>query len=134
MTVDDVQGFPSSKARNLGVMLYSNLTIESHINNPYKKAYFHLRRITPIRRHFSSSVLIQLICVFVLSQVNYGNALLYGLPASRLTKLQRFLNAAERLIHQIKRRDSVAPALRSLHWLPVSQQIEFKIAVMVSPA
>ena len=69
--------------------------------------------------------------VFVLSQLDYGNALLYGLPASRLTKLQRVQNAAARLIHQIRRRDSETPDLRSLHWLRVSQRIEFKIAVMV---
>ena len=57
--------------------------------------------------------------------------LLVSLPATRLDRLQRVQNAAARLITGAKRRESITPYLRSLHWLPIKQRIDFKIAVLV---
>jgi hypothetical protein len=74
---------------------------------------------------------LQLVHAFVLSHIDYGNALLVGLPATRLAKLQRVQNSAARLIMGVSRRESITPVLRSLHWLPVCQRIELKIAVQV---
>ncbi len=75
--------------------------------------------------------MIQLVHAFVLSHIDYGNALLVGLPATRLANLQRVQNSAARLIMGVSRCESITPVLRSLHWLPVCQRIEFNIAVQV---
>jgi len=40
-------------------------------------------------------------------------------------------NAAARLVTGTRRRDHITPVLRQLHWLPVRQQVNFKLAVLV---
>ena len=55
----------------------------------------------------------------------------YGLPDYLLDKLQRVQNAAARLLCGIGKYDHISPTLKSLHWLPVKQRIEFKISVLV---
>ena len=98
LMVGDAPISPSPVVPNFGVLLDSHLTIDSQIRSSFKKAYFHLRRIARIRRFFLRSALCQLIHAFVLSQLDYGNFLLVGLPATSLTRLQRVQNSAARLI------------------------------------
>ena len=43
-------------------------------------------------------------------------------------------NAAARLVTGTRRRDHITPVLRQLHWLPVRQQVEFKLALLVYKA
>jgi hypothetical protein len=107
--------FPSSVVRNLGVLLDSHLLMEAQINSSCKKAYYHLVRIAKIKRFLSQSAVIQLVRTFVLSQVDYGNALLVGLPATRIVKLQRVQKSAARLICGVLHCESITPVLRSLH-------------------
>ena len=46
-------------------------------------------------------------------------------------RLQAVQNASARLITGSRRRDHITPILRQLHWLPVRQRIEFKLAMLV---
>jgi len=43
-------------------------------------------------------------------------------------------NAAARLVSGTRRSEHITPVLRQLHWLPVQQRIEFKMAVLVYKA
>jgi hypothetical protein len=113
--------FPFPVVRNLGVLLDSHLLMEAKINSSCKKAYYHLRRIARIKRFLSQSAVVRLVRAFVLSQLDYGNAVLVGLPAVRITKLQRVQNSAARLICSVRRCESITPVLRSHHLLPVIQ-------------
>ena len=67
----------------------------------------------------------------VISRLDYCNALLYGCDTTLLHRLQVQQNNAARLIFQLTRSSHVSSVLRDLHWLPVSQRIVFKIAVIV---
>lgn len=69
-----------------------------------------------------------LVSALVLSRLDYGNAILYGLPDSQLNKYQAVLNAAARLILGGRSRDHVTPLLMQLHWLRIRERIAFKIA------
>jgi len=40
-------------------------------------------------------------------------------------------NAAARLVTGARRRDRITPILWQLHWLPVRQRVQFKVAVLV---
>ena len=58
------------------------------------------------------------------------NSLLYGLPAKSLSKLQRVQSAAARLVAGTFRFSHFTPLLYSLHWLPVKEQIDYKIIIL----
>ena len=60
------------------------------------------------------------------------NSLLFGVPACDINRLLSAQSAAAQLFGGISRRDNGTPVLRdNLHWLPVSQRISFKMAVLV---
>jgi len=67
----------------------------------------------------------------VSSRLDYCNAILHGLPEKLTRRLQSVQNAAARMITSARRRDHITPILRQLHWLPVRQRVDFKIAVSV---
>ena len=76
-------------------------------------------------------VIKSIVQAIIMSRLDYCNGLLYGTPAVHLGKLQRLQNAAARLVCTVSRYDHITPSLISLHWLPVTHRIEFKIAMLV---
>ena len=92
-----------------------------------RAAYQQIRNIRRIRRYLTPEAFKTLVHSTVTSHLDYGNALLYGLPESVICKLQRVQNTAASLITKTPRNSHITPVLRSLHWLPVSSRIEFKI-------
>ena len=68
---------------------------------------------------------------YVLSRLDYGNAVLMGLPAYLYNRLQSVLNAAARYIAGLRRSDHITDTLASFHWLKVPERIQFKLATIV---
>ena len=56
--------------------------------------------------------------------------MLVGIPDYLVQRLQSVLNAAARMTFHLKRSDHITDALVSLHWLRVSERIQFKVAVL----
>jgi hypothetical protein len=56
---------PSQSVKNLGVILYSQLTMNDQIMYVYRKSYFHISRIAGIRKYLSRSSAAQLVHAFV---------------------------------------------------------------------
>ena len=69
----------------------------------------------------------------VISRLDYGNELLYGITDRLLHRLEMIQHSAARIIMCIKRHDrqSITAVLRRLHWLPVKWCINYKIVVLV---
>ena len=61
-----------------------------------------------------------------------SSAVLYGAPTYTIHKLQRVQNNAARVILQAPRRSHVTLLLSTLHWPPVQQRIDFKVALVTS--
>jgi len=72
-----------------------------------------------------------LIQAFISNRLDYCNAALCGITDTLLRKLRSVQNAAARLLTWTGRREHITPVPRQLHWLPVSRQIDFKLAVLM---
>ena len=118
---------PSSKARNIGVMMDSSLFMEEHVTNVCKSGFFHLRKISKIRKYLSFKSAETLVHALVTSRLDFGNALLFGLPDNLLERIQKVQNAAARIVTLTRKRDHITPVLFKLHWLPIKERIIYKI-------
>jgi len=121
---------PVHHARNIGVVLDEHLTLDQHISNVCKSAFFHLHRISCIKGFLTPKATVTIVHAFVTSRIDHLNSLLIGLPSSSLSKLQRIQNCAARLISGIRKSDHVTPVLNELHWLRVPERIEFKVLLL----
>ena len=122
---------PVRSVRDLGLYLDSDVSMKTHISRSVSSCFAVLRQIRSISRSVTQPVLLSLVVSLVLSRLDYGNAVLAGLPNRQLDRLQSVLNAAARLIFSKRKFDHVTPLLRELHWLRVPQRIDYKLAVLV---
>ena len=93
--------------RDLDVTSDSELTMQRHVNKVASACFYHIRRLKQIRRLIEPEVTATLMSAFVLSKLDYCNAILAGLPKSTVAPLQRAQNAAARLIGLVAPRDHV---------------------------
>ena len=126
--VGEVHVESQSSVRNLGVIFDSQLSMEKHVNNICKTAYYYLRCIGRIRKFLSRPDTEKLVHAFVTSRLDSCNSLLMGLPDKNcISKLQKVQNAAARIVTKSRKYDHITPVLKSLHWLPIRQRIDFKV-------
>lgn len=125
---------PSSKVKNLGVVIDSQLAMDAQVSAICRSAYFQLHNIGSIRKYLTTEVASQLIHSFVTSRLDYCNSLLFGMSQYSLRKLNRVQNTAARVLTLSKKFDHITPILKDLHWLPVNLRIEFKILLLVYKA
>uniref|UniRef100_A0A3B3D471 Reverse transcriptase domain-containing protein n=1 Tax=Oryzias melastigma TaxID=30732 RepID=A0A3B3D471_ORYME len=121
----------SETVRNLGVIFDSELTFIPHIKQQVKTGFYHLRNLARVRPILSLANMEMLMHAFIMSRIDYCNALLAGLPKTKIRNLQLLQNSAARVLTRTRRRAHIAPILKSLHWLPISFRIDFKILLMV---
>ena len=125
---------PTSTARNIGVMMDCHTTMEAHVSSICKSAYGQLHNISKLRRYVDRDSLEIIIHAFVTTKLDFCNSVLCGIGSSLSAKLQRVQNTAARILTGHSRYNHITPVLKSLHWLPVPQRIEFKIIVIVFKA
>ena len=113
-------------ARNFGVIFDSHLDMHSHITSTSWSTMYHLQRISSIHRGATET----LIYAFISIRLDYCNSLLTGLPSCKLDCLQWVQNVAARILTFTRRCEHIRQVLYSLHWLPVSARIEFKVVTI----
>ena len=123
-----------ASARNIGVMFDQHMAMDTHISKICQSTYFQLRSIGKIRRYLSTDAAKLIIHSLVMSRLDYGNSLLFGLPNIQLGRLQRIQNCAARIITRSKRHEHITPVLEKLHWLPVHQRIKYKVLLLTYKA
>lgn len=73
---------------NLGVKSVPALSFNAHISHVCKTSFFHLNNISRIRPSLTTSDAEKLIHAFILSGIDYGNAVLGRLTANLIHKLE----------------------------------------------
>ena len=120
----------AQNARDLGVILDTQLTMRPHVNNITRSASFALKKISSIRKYMDSQSCEKRVHAFISSRLDNCNSLLINLPDKDLRKLQRIQNSSARLVALSKKRDHITPVLFDLHWLPVIHRIDFKVLLL----
>jgi len=116
--------------KSLGVTLDQSLTFDTHVQNVVKAANYHTRALRHIRPMLDRQVANTIACSIVTTRLDYCNSLLYGTKVTNIQKLQRAQNSLARVVASTNLRDHITPVLKDLHWLPVKQRIEYKIALV----
>ena len=72
-----------------------------------------------------------LVLSLMILHLDYTNVILAGLPETTTKKLQRIQNMVAKLVLDDKKSANNFDSLRTLHWLPVRLQINFKILCII---
>jgi len=122
---------PSTSVRDLGIYFDADLSMRCHVQKTAASCFAVLRQLRSIRRSVPTSVYQTLVVALVLSRLDYGNAVVVGLPGYLYSRLQSILNAAARSIADLRRSDHITDALASFHWLKAPERVQYKLATIV---
>lgn len=67
----------------------------------------------------------------VVTKIDYGNSLYYGVNSNLISKLQYVQNSAARLVFNRRKYDHATVLMEKLHWLPVKERIIYKINLLI---
>ena len=120
-------------AKNLGVILDSTLSFEEQIQKLVKACFMLIRQLSKVKIFLSQQQLQVLVSSLIFTNLDYCNALYYGLPSYMIKKLQRVQNCAARLVWKpfIPYNSSLDHVFHSLHWLKIKFRIIYKILWLV---
>ena len=130
LRIDHVKVSTVCNVRNLGTWFDNHLSMKTAINKTCQSGLYNLHNIERIKRFLSFEDSKSIVQAIVMSRIDYGNSLLYGVAATNLSKLQRVQNAAVRLQCSLPRHEHVTSSFIRLHWLPIKFRINFKIAML----
>ena len=103
---------PVDSVRALGVIIDSELSMRVHISKISSTCVFQLRRLRKLRSFIDGASAQRLASAFILSRVDYCNAVHAGLPTSTLAPLRRVLNAAARVVAGTTSRTHVSGVMK----------------------
>ena len=108
--------------------------MHNHILRKSSTDFYYLRKLRQLRGVVSQIAMQRLVSAFVLSRLDYCNAVLVGLSSSSLAPLQRLLYAVVRLVTGLGPRDHITRTMMKLHWLPIEHRIKFKLCLLMHAA
>ena len=133
LSVSGASVVPLNVVRNLGVYVDGELSMTDHIKKLSRSCFFQLRQLRTIRRSLFKEATRLLLHAFVVSRLDYCNALFTGLPSKSIGNLQVIQNAAARLFGGLRKYDHVTSTMKTeLHWLRIPERISFKLSTLQS--
>jgi hypothetical protein len=120
----------SDHVKSLGVTLDTQLNLEMHVINVCKSCNYHIKALRAIRLSLDDFTAEAIGRSIVMARLDYCNGLLIGIAKQNLDHLQRIQNSLARVVTRSDYRQHIKPMLQSLHWLPVKERIEFKLATL----
>ena len=116
----------NDKIKYLGGLLDSTLSFDQHVSSKVQKAMANFIKIMSICRYITQEACTTLLLILCISQLDYSNAILYGIPNKLLINTNGSKTCAQLALGGSKYHSSTE-SLKALHWLPIKQRIQFKI-------
>ena len=113
--------------RNLGFIFDEHLTFSDQISSVSKSCYCHIRQLRCIRQYLDTKTASTIATSIVHSKLDYCNSLYHNLPKRQITRLQQIQNSLARAVVKAPKFSHTTPILRSLHWLKITERIEYKL-------
>ena len=116
---------------DLGVVIYSGLSMADQVSAICRAAYYQLRQLRTVTWCLTPEATKTTVQAFISCRLDYCNALLYGIADDIATTsvCPECGSSPGGWIPQVRPYD-ITPVLRRLHWLPVRRRIEFKLALL----
>jgi len=106
LLIDGVPVVSVCSVRNLGIYIDGGLSMRTHVQRTTSCCFAALRQPRQIRRLVSTSTLITLTVALVNQRLDCGNSTLVGIPTYLVRRMQSALNAAARLIFNLRHSDT----------------------------
>ena len=125
-----LQALPSNLLLLLEILgLYSTqislFLITSHTSQ--KPASPHIRDLRRIRNTLDHTTACTIATSLIHSKLDYCNSLFLNLNFQQTNRLQLILNSTARAVTKTPKYNHITPHLKSLHWLKITQRIQYKI-------
>jgi len=121
---------PSDSIKIVGVTYDGNLNFDKHVSEICRVTNFHLRALSHIRKCLSIPSANAIACAIVGSKLDYCNAVLSGVSDYNVHRLQVVQNRAAKVVLNVRGTASVTQLRNQLHWLPIANRINYKIALL----
>lgn len=118
---------PKQCAKNLGVLIDNTLSTRDHVRTLCGKSFATLKLLKRLFPWIPLESRWTVTQALLISRLDYGNALLVGMPDYLFKCLQVVQNAEAKLVCNKDRYSSATECLRQLHWLPMRQRARFKL-------
>ena len=113
----------ASSARNIDVIVDSELSMEQQVTHVCRMCFVGLRKISKIKPHLTDEATRTLVVALLKLKLDCNYALLYKISKFLKNELQSVQSSAARVIAMKSKFDQIEQIRKELHWLP----IEFRI-------
>ncbi|KAK0157345.1 hypothetical protein PV328_011098 [Microctonus aethiopoides] len=120
-----------NQARNLGVILQSNLSWRKNVLNISSRVHATLHKLKYNKNSFSTELRTKLVYTLIFPLIDYCCVVYNDLTAELNAKLQRLVNCTIRYIFNLRRDEHITPYRLKLKWLSVQNRRLYFIGIMV---
>lgn len=121
---------PATTAKDLGVILDSNLTFHDHVIPSVSSCMPRLPQINRVKHSFDKQSLITMINALVFSKLFYCSTVWSNTSRTNSSKLQAVQIFACRVVSGKRKFDHITPAFKESHRLPVNELLHYRHAMM----
>ena len=123
---------PTDVVCNLGILFDARFRFTNHLNSNIKSYFISLRDLHRIKRFLSIDKSVVIANPLASSHLDYCDSLFRSLSSRNATRLQYIQNALARFVTGASKFTHITSSIKTLHWLPIRQQIIFKTLVLVN--
>jgi len=110
------------------------MSFDDHVTDVCRAAQYHLKALRHIRNSLDLSSARLIATALVGSKLDYCNSLFSDISQHNIKRLQRVQNSAAHAVLGRSGKLGSTERLKSLHWLPVSSRIDFKVSLLIFKA